>query len=68
MGARRADREIAESVAVIARKRLVSEQVDYGMGITRIHYGRVAGDAWPSQSTRPASAPLPRLECWRPQS
>jgi hypothetical protein len=28
------------------------------MGITRIRYGSVAGDAWPSQSPRSGSAPL----------
>jgi hypothetical protein len=28
------------------------------MGITRIRYGNVAGDAWPSQSSRPPSASL----------
>ena len=28
------------------------------MGIMRIRDGSVAGDAWPSQSSRPASAPL----------
>jgi hypothetical protein len=59
MGARRVDRETAESVAVIAGSGSFPEQVDYGMrSITRIRYGSVAGDAWPSQSSRPASAPL----------
>jgi hypothetical protein len=36
----------------------LAEEVDYGMGIMRIRDGSVAGDAWPSQSSRPASAPL----------
>jgi len=58
MGARRVDRETAESVAVIAGSGRFPEQVDHGMRITRIRYGSVAGDAWPSQSSRPASAPL----------
>jgi hypothetical protein len=58
MGARRVDRETAESVAVIAGIGSFPEQVDYGMPITRIRYGSVAGDAWPSQSSRAASAPL----------
>jgi excisionase family DNA binding protein len=58
MGARRVDRETAESVAVIAGSGSFPEQVDYGMPITRIRYGSVAGDAWPSQSSRAASAPL----------
>jgi len=58
MGARRVDRETAESVAVIAGSGRFPEQVDHGMRITRIRYGSVAGDAWPSQSSRAASAPL----------
>lgn len=58
MGVRRVDRETAESVAVIAGSGSFPEQVDYGMRITRIRYGSVAGDAWPSQSSRPARAPL----------
>jgi hypothetical protein len=58
MGARRVDRETAESVAVIAGSGRFPEQVDHGMRITRIRYGSVAGDAWPSQSPRSGSAPL----------
>ena len=58
MGARRVDRETAESVAVIAGIGTFPEQGDYGMRITRIRYGSVAGDAWPSQSSRAASGPL----------
>jgi hypothetical protein len=31
------------------------EQINCGVFITRIAYGSVPGDAWPSQSSRPAS-------------
>jgi hypothetical protein len=41
MGARRVDRETAESVAVIAGSGSFPEQVEYGMPITRIRYGSV---------------------------
>jgi len=52
------DRDTAKSVAGIARQRAFPEQIGCGLLIMQIPCGSVAGNAWPSQSSRPASAHL----------
>jgi hypothetical protein len=64
----RVDPEARESAAECARQRLVPEQIDCGVLITRIPYGSVAEHAWPPKPPRLPNAPGFRLACWQPQS